>query len=150
MTERDFYSALDYSWFWLTSIVFISLQFLSAPYGSHNRKGWGRAFQSLPGSSWSFRQSVHCSLLSFAIREAFRFEFGFLGVWEIHYIHGLLFILSAQKLPERACHCSSHFGGNNERRNCLLNRAKSHIIFDYRSRVEQPKRSHWRSVFFYY
>lgn len=89
MTERDFYSALAYSWFGLSSLVFISLQFLSAPYGRHNRKGWG---PSIPNRiAWFIMELpavctiAACYLLPSAKHSALNLVF--LGVWEIHYIH---------------------------------------------------------------
>ena len=89
MTENDFYSALAYAWFGLSALVFVSLQFLSAPYGRHNRRGWG---PSIPNRvAWFIMELpavctiAVCYTLPSAKLSAL--SVFFLAVWELHYIH---------------------------------------------------------------
>jgi protein-S-isoprenylcysteine O-methyltransferase Ste14 len=43
MTEAHLYSWLLYGWFALSVVTFVSLQFIAAPYGRHQRAGFGFA-----------------------------------------------------------------------------------------------------------
>lgn len=89
MSERIFFDGLIIAWFVLAAATFVSLFFVTAPYGRHSRKGWGPALPSRLG--WLIMEAP--SALVFALC----FAFGrhremptawiFLGIWEVHYLY---------------------------------------------------------------
>ena len=89
MSELCFFSILLSSWYGLSLIVFITLQFLSAPYGRHIRSGWGPVIPSVWG--WVFMElpavivPIVCCVISERITQSF--SLFCLALWQIHYIH---------------------------------------------------------------
>lgn len=87
--EKLFYSVLVVVSLLTASAVFVSLFFVSAPYGRHSRAGWGPEIKSILG--WVVMESpaVFAFLLFFLWGN--RFDFGvvwlFVLFWEIHYVH---------------------------------------------------------------
>jgi len=89
MDEMKFFYGLLIGWVVLSAIVFISLFFISAPYGRHARKGWGLSMNNRLG--WVVMEAPS------AILFALYFAFGsnpfaivnivFLILWEAHYLH---------------------------------------------------------------
>jgi protein-S-isoprenylcysteine O-methyltransferase Ste14 len=89
ITEKFIYTVLILIDFALAGIVFITLFFVSAPYGRHTRKGWGATLPNNLG--WIIMESPS------AILFATLFIFGsapknitaiiFLLLWEAHYLH---------------------------------------------------------------
>lgn len=69
--------------------VFVSLQFVSAPYGRHARKGWGPVVPSKLG--WVVMEAVAAvAILYFFFRQQPAMTptlWVLLGLWELHYIN---------------------------------------------------------------
>lgn len=76
-------------WIWLATaaVTFVLLFFISAPYGRHNRKGWGPQIDNKWG--WFFMEIVSPSALvvSFLMgwQEPARVSYLFLALWLFHY-----------------------------------------------------------------
>ena len=89
MTERLIYTLLLYMSFATALIVFISLFFISAPYGRHRRPGWGAMIPSRLG--WLVMEAPSAILFAvlFWLGEAPKnsVTLSFLLLWEAHYIH---------------------------------------------------------------
>ena len=89
MTADPVYNIILIAWLILSPVIFVTLFFISAPYGRHMRSGWGLALDSKQG--WVIMEG--CSPLIFALC----FILGkaplsaasviFLLLWEAHYIH---------------------------------------------------------------
>ncbi len=89
MNEITFFHGLVIGWFVLSVVVFISLFFIAAPYGRHNRRGWGATINNRLG--WIIMEAQ--SPILFAVfyftgsnREAI-VPIIFLLMWEVHYVH---------------------------------------------------------------
>ena len=63
MSEETFHDGLLVTWLVLAAIVFISLFFITAPYGRHAREGWGPQIRSTAG--WVLMETP--SLAVFAV-----------------------------------------------------------------------------------
>lgn len=89
MDERTFHYILILVGFAMAAGVFITLFFVSAPYGRHTRQGWGPGVSSLAG--WMIMESPSALLFAvyFAIGAAPRSLtlILFFIMWEAHYIH---------------------------------------------------------------
>jgi 3-oxo-5-alpha-steroid 4-dehydrogenase 1 len=87
--EQTVFNLILIAWFGLGTIVFISLFFLSAPYGRHIRKGWGRVVRNRLG--WIIMESPAPIVLAicFVLRSnAITIpSLLFLLLWEAHYLH---------------------------------------------------------------
>ena len=89
MTEKLIYSLIVLSGLVAAAAVFISLFFISAPYGRHARRGWGPLIPNHLG--WVIMESP--SAIVFALTfilgtlQKDLAMFVFLGMWEAHYIH---------------------------------------------------------------
>ena len=56
MNTSTIYSIILWTFLGIGTIVFISLFFVTAPYGRHNRKGWGPELNNRAG--WIIMESV--------------------------------------------------------------------------------------------
>lgn len=89
MNERAFFDILIVGWFLLAAVIFITLFYVTAPYGRYARSGWGPTIDTKLG--WVIMEAT--ALLVFAVC----FIIGnntntitalvFLGLWGLHYIH---------------------------------------------------------------
>jgi 3-oxo-5-alpha-steroid 4-dehydrogenase 1 len=89
VNELKFFHALLMGWFILAIVIFVALFFFAAPYGRHNRRGWGSATDSRVG--WIVMEAaspllfVACFVIgSNAVTIT---ELVLLAAWEAHYIH---------------------------------------------------------------
>lgn len=89
MSEREVFDTLQVAWFVFAAVVFVALQFITAPYGRHVRKGWGPI---VPGwVAWPLMELP--ALLTFPIcfllsdRQSDPASIAFLVMWELHYIN---------------------------------------------------------------
>ena len=77
------------AWFILSGIVFISLLFITAPYGRHTRKGWGPTINNRLG--WLIMESpAPIIFLLFFILGEYKTSATaliFLLMWEFHYVY---------------------------------------------------------------
>jgi len=87
--ELDVFNAFIWGWMALGAIVFVSLFFISAPYGRHGREGWGPKIPSKLGWILMEAPSALIMLLCFLLseRELGPVAWTFLIFWEVHYIH---------------------------------------------------------------
>ncbi len=89
MTEYTIYSGIIIASFVVAGAVFITLFFISAPYGRHIRRGWGLTIPSRLG--WLAMEAPAALLfaLYFIISSVprDRVMVVFLAMWEAHYIH---------------------------------------------------------------
>ena len=89
MTERALFDALLYGWFGLSAVTFVALQFTTAPYGRHRRRGWGPEINGTVG--WMLMELP--AVLTFPIcyclseRPANAVAMVFMALWELHYVH---------------------------------------------------------------
>jgi len=89
MDEMIIYNGILISWFVLSAIVFVSLFFISAPYGRHSRKGWGITLNNR--LSWLIMEAP--AALAFIVfyfvgdNKSSLVLFVFILMWEAHYIH---------------------------------------------------------------
>jgi 3-oxo-5-alpha-steroid 4-dehydrogenase 1 len=87
--EITVYNSLLIAWFVLGAIVFIALFFVAAPYGRHNRKGWGYSVGNKLG--WVLMEAaspiVFALCLIFGSVKLNVVTLVFLILWEAHYIH---------------------------------------------------------------
>lgn len=89
MTERGAFDLLITGWFIIAGIIFVSLFFVTAPYGRHARRGWGPRLNSRLGWIIMETPSPIAFAICFAIGE-FRTSttaLVFLAMWEAHYVH---------------------------------------------------------------
>ncbi len=89
MMERQFFDLFLKSWFLLSAIVFLVLLFVRAPYGRHNRAGWGPQMPSRLG--WMVMEGVSAALMAVFFLASDR-RLGtaakiFFFLWEVHYVH---------------------------------------------------------------
>lgn len=92
MSERAFFDLLLLGWFALAAAAFLLLQFLSAPYGRHERRGWGPTIPSRPGWVLMELPAVVVPLLCFLVsdRQGNAVAWVFFLAWQIHYVHRTL------------------------------------------------------------
>lgn len=87
MSEAELYHWLLWSWIGLAVCVFVALQWISAPYGRHQRKGWGPSLSQR--SAWVLMETP--TLITFLLCVAWgdRASNGpalaFLVMWLVHY-----------------------------------------------------------------
>jgi 3-oxo-5-alpha-steroid 4-dehydrogenase 1 len=93
MDEKLFFNLLIIGWLALSAIVFISLFFISAPYGRYSRKGWGFSINNR--ISWLIMEApAAITILVFYFlgdHRASLVSVVFLLMWEAHYIHRAFF-----------------------------------------------------------
>jgi len=99
MKETLFFNWFLIGWTALAVIVFASLFFVSAPYGRHTRKGWGRGIN--PKWGWFFMEfpalAVPVFFFFFSQRTQNLSAVIFLVMWEIHYVQRTLIYPAFQK-----------------------------------------------------
>jgi 3-oxo-5-alpha-steroid 4-dehydrogenase 1 len=87
--EQQFFEALVYVWLAVAAVTFLALQFLSAPYGRHARKGWGATIHRTVG--WVLMESPAVFvMLFFLLLSSRRTEPVFLvftAIWMLHYVN---------------------------------------------------------------
>ncbi len=88
MSEQFVFNILLFSWFVLSLVVFVSLFFISAPYGRYTRKGWG--FSVNNRLSWIIMESpaviVFLFLFIIGSNKLALTAIVFMLMWEVHYI----------------------------------------------------------------
>jgi len=89
MSELSLYNFMVWISFPLATVVFIVLLFISAPYGRHERKGWGPSTSNRLGWLVMESPSVLIFALLFWLGEAPKNApiLVFFLLWEAHYIH---------------------------------------------------------------
>jgi 3-oxo-5-alpha-steroid 4-dehydrogenase 1 len=89
MNEILIYDWLIAAAFILAVVIFISLFFVTAPYGRHTRGGWGVAINNRTGWIIMESASVLVFLYCYAIGDHTQSVTAlvFLGMWEVHYLH---------------------------------------------------------------
>lgn len=89
MTAEALYTTMLWISFPLAIAVFVTLLFVTAPYGRHKRRGWGASLPNRLG--WLFMEfpSALLFLIWFLVGDAPKnlAAFLFLLMWEAHYIH---------------------------------------------------------------
>ena len=89
MTEKDFFDILLAILFALAGITFISLFFVSAPYGRYSRKGWGPQVNAK--AAWVVQELPSVVLFAwffFLGQNSYKVvPVLFLILWQIHYVH---------------------------------------------------------------
>ena len=89
MNEAALYNGLLYGYFALCVVVFLVLQFLSAPYGRHTRDGWGPKVPHLAG--WMIMEVPAVCTISLCYLQADATvttpAIVFLGMWQLHYLN---------------------------------------------------------------
>jgi len=89
MNEVTLYNWLIVMTLFLALVVFITLFFISAPYGRHARSGWGPAISDKLG--WVVMESaapmVFAACFIIGPRNSSVPAVVFLGMWELHYLH---------------------------------------------------------------
>ena len=83
------FNAFVWAWMGLGVVVFASLFFISAPYGRHQREGWGPTIPSRLG--WIIMEAPSAIIMA-ALFVASEHDLGpaawtFLILWQVHYIH---------------------------------------------------------------
>jgi protein-S-isoprenylcysteine O-methyltransferase Ste14 len=85
----DWYQILIWLQLFLCPIVFFSLMFVSAPYGRHNREGWGFTLDTK--RAWILMEfpAVATILLIFLInfQDLHPVNYIFILLWEFHYLY---------------------------------------------------------------
>jgi 3-oxo-5-alpha-steroid 4-dehydrogenase 1 len=89
MNERAFFDILIVTWLSLAIVIFITLFFFSAPYGRHNRSGWGPAINSKLGWIIMEAPAVFVFAVCFALgnNTTTITALVFLALWGLHYVH---------------------------------------------------------------
>ena len=97
---------LIWAWFGLGLATFVTLWFITAPYGRHSRSGWGARISSRIG--WILMEfpgaATVAALFVASRRQAALGAFIFLAMWELHYLQRTFvfpFLLSrgASRMP---------------------------------------------------
>jgi 3-oxo-5-alpha-steroid 4-dehydrogenase 1 len=92
MNEADLFQILVYGWLGIAAVTFVSLQFLSAPYGRHGRAGWGPTMHRTAG--WvimEFPALLVPLVLGFAACGCHRpAAYVLLGLFTLHYANRTL------------------------------------------------------------
>ena len=88
LMERDFYNGLLLAWAALAVPTFVSLFFISAPYGRHFRRGWGPTLPTRWAWFWMEIVAVLGLPLFFLLgNRRDPVSWLWLVLWEIHYLH---------------------------------------------------------------
>ncbi len=97
---------VEWIYFFLAIVTFLSLFFITAPYGRHNRRGWGVQINATLG--WVLMESVALLALPFLVlisgKALNTVSFAFLVMWCGHYLYRtIVFPLQrrhySQKMP---------------------------------------------------
>jgi protein-S-isoprenylcysteine O-methyltransferase Ste14 len=86
VTERTLFDGLIWTWFIVAAVTFISLFRITAPYGRHERKGWGPMIPSWLGWILMEAPSPLTMLACFVVQGPSQpGGWLFLGLWLVHY-----------------------------------------------------------------
>jgi len=89
MSETGFFDILLIAWFILALVMFVVLFFIAAPYGRHNRRGWGPSIGNKMG--WIIMEApspIIFTLLFIIGDNAISVTAViFLTMWLVHYVH---------------------------------------------------------------
>jgi protein-S-isoprenylcysteine O-methyltransferase Ste14 len=89
MTEKMFFNLILYSWFVLAGITFISLFFITAPYGRYTRSGFGPQVSRKTG--WILMELPSATLVALFFITSDQpisiAQLSFLFLWHLHYWH---------------------------------------------------------------
>jgi len=101
MNAYEFYNAVTVSWFCVAALVFISLFFITAPYGRHNRGGWGPKIGATTG--WLIMEIPAVVTITFFYLMGDRLlnpaAIAFLLIWQTHYINRALIFPFRRRSP---------------------------------------------------
>ena len=88
MGEAQIYDIAIKVWLGIGALTFLSLFFISAPYGRHARKGWGPQMPARP--AWVLMEIASPALMAFFFftggRAADLAAIAFIVIWQIHYV----------------------------------------------------------------
>lgn len=89
MSERAFFDILIIIWFSLAVVIFITLFYVSAPYGRHARNSWGPTINNKLGWIIMEAPAVFVFAMCFALGNNTTTipALVFLCLWGLHYIH---------------------------------------------------------------
>jgi protein-S-isoprenylcysteine O-methyltransferase Ste14 len=89
MAERELFGTLLWGWLVLAALVFPLLFFITAPYGRHNREGWGPQLGRRVGWVVMEAPSPLLMALFFAVgqRHGSAVAAVFLAMWLLHYVN---------------------------------------------------------------
>jgi 3-oxo-5-alpha-steroid 4-dehydrogenase 1 len=85
----DYYDILLYSLLLISPIIFITLLFITAPYGRHTQSGWGLQMDNRWAWMWMELPAVLTMAIIYWINRE-NIHIGalvFLMIWEIHYVY---------------------------------------------------------------
>lgn len=103
MSEHAFFHALLVGWLALSAVVFAALLFVTAPYGRHQRPGWGPTVDATLG--WVLMElpavGVFAFLFAVSARRAEPAAIAFLFLWEAHYLHRTFIFPFRRRSPGR-------------------------------------------------
>jgi len=89
MNEQGFFDLLLISWFGLAGVIFVTLFFITAPYGRYTRTGWGPMISNRAG--WVLMElpaaGIFALFFFLSERTTALLPVLFLIMWEIHYVH---------------------------------------------------------------
>ena len=89
MTDPELYDLAFKGWLGLSAVVFIALQFVTAPYGRMGRPGWGPTIPSR--IAWPLMETPAVgAILVFWGLAGFPMDTGglaLLAMWQLHYLH---------------------------------------------------------------
>ncbi len=106
MAEHTAYTAVLFTWLGLAVVSFVALLFITAPYGRHDRRGWGPTVGRRLG--WLVMEAPPVLVVAFCFAAGDRHTnpvaLTFLGLWMLHYLHrDLVFPLrmggAAKRMP---------------------------------------------------
>jgi protein-S-isoprenylcysteine O-methyltransferase Ste14 len=89
MTEREFFDIFIVCWIALALVTFVSLFWITAPYGKFTRSGWGPRIDRRIGWIVMETPAVLLILVFFLLgdRQSSKVALFFLAMWQIHYIY---------------------------------------------------------------
>jgi 3-oxo-5-alpha-steroid 4-dehydrogenase 1 len=89
MTEQQLYHCLWWGMMALSLVTFVALFVISAPYGRHNRAGWGPSVSSTAG--WIIMEApASLAFIGFFLWGEHRAEaapLALLALWQLHYVN---------------------------------------------------------------
>lgn len=89
MSEQSIFNVLVSSWFVLSAVTFVALLLIVAPYGRHNRGGWGPQINATVG--WVVMEAPAPLFFAFLFFMGNRLSnpvaWAFLLIWLLHYVN---------------------------------------------------------------